>query len=306
MKKESFPGRPIRLILGVPPGSASDILARALAPTLSERLRQPVTVDMHLGESGVSGARLVAGSQADGYTLFMTTLGIHALGPSLRRAQPYDVVNDFSPVSLVARCPLLLAVHPSLAAHSLDELTLLARRRPGELTFASSAIGGAPHLAAELYMKMVKVDMTHICYERTQQLFADLVDGRISLSFNNIMSMLPLLSTGKLRGIAVTSATRLSMAPHLPTVAESGLAGYEITNWLGIVAPARVDPEIIARLNGAIVGALQADDVKKNLAACGMEIVGSSASEFARHIRSELARWAPVVRDCIAGNAVRP
>ena len=235
----------------------------------------------------------------------MTTLHILAILPSLHPAPPYDVVNDFSPVSLVARCPLVLAVHPSVAAHSVDELTILARERPGALTFASSAIGGSPHLAAKLYQKMANVHMTHVCYDHTERLFADLVDGRISLSFNNIMSMLAPLSTGKLRGIAVTSATRSSLVPHLPTVAESGLDGYEVTNWLGIVVPARVDPEIIAALNAAIVGALQSGGVKQNLAACGVEIVGSSASEFARHIRSELARWAPIVRDCITRNAVR-
>jgi tripartite-type tricarboxylate transporter receptor subunit TctC len=181
-------------------------------------------------------------------------------------------------------------------------LTFLARERVGALTFASSAIGGSPHLAAALYQKMTGVSMKHVCYERTQQLYADLVDGRISLSFNNIMSMLPLLSAGKLRGIAVTGATRSSVVPHLPTIAESGLTGYEVTNWLGIVAPAGMEPKAITTLNDAIVGTLQSNDVKPILAAHGMEVAASSASEFASHIRSELAKWAPLVRERIAGN----
>lgn len=305
MTAESFPDRPIRLVVAASPGSAADILARAVAPALSTRLRQTVTTELHQGENGVSGARLVAGSEPDGYTLLMTSLHIHAIAPSLHHALPYDVVNDFSPVSLVARCPLLLAVHPSVAAHSVNELTQLARKQPGILTFASSAVGGSPHLAAELYQKMADVEMKHVCYDRTQELYADLVAGRISLSFNNIMSMLPLLSAGKLRGIAVTGATRSSVVPHLPTMAESGLAGYEVTNWLGVVAAARVDPRIIATLNGAIVGALQSDAVKQNLTASGVEIAGSTASEFAHHIRSELARWAPIAKDRLTRNVIR-
>ena len=299
----TFPDRPLRLIVAASHGSAADILARAVAPPLSARLCRPVNVELHQGENGVAGARLVAQSRPDGHTLFMTSLHIHAVGPSLHAAPPYDVIKDFSPISLVARCPLLLAVNPSVPAHTLEELTLLARERAGALTFASSAIGGSPHLAAALYQKMTGVSMKHVCYERTLQLYADLVEGRISLSFNNIMSMLPLLSADKLRGIAVTGTTRSSVVPHLPTVAESGLPGYEVTNWLGIVAPAGVDAEVITTLNDAVATALQSAGVKQDFVACGMEIVASSAAEFARHIRSELTKWAPLVKERIAQNS---
>src|SRR5689334_17539748 len=208
MTSKPYPDRPIRLVIAASPGSASDILTRTVAPALADQLDAPLEVVPKEGGNGAVSAQFVARSVPDGSTLFMTSLHIHAVGPSLHPHLPYNVVKDFTPISLVARCPLLLAVHPSVAAHSVEQLTKLALAQPDTLSFASSAVGGSPHLATALYQQMTGVRMRHVCYERTQALFADLAAGRISLSFNNIMSMLPLLASGRLRGLAVTGRER--------------------------------------------------------------------------------------------------
>lgn len=290
-----FPLRPIRLILGASPGSASDFLARALAPELSRILGQPLAVELHPGDNGAKAASRVAASQPDGHTLFLTTLGIHAIAPNLVKRLPYDPLHDFASVSLVSRSPLVLAVHPSIEAESVAQLIDLARRLRGKLSYASSAIGGAPHLAAELFQAMAGIEMSHVRYERTQELYADLIAGRVALSFNNVMSMLPCLAAGKLRGLAVTGPERCQAAPQLPTVSESGLPGYEVTNWLGIVAPAGTSGESIAVLHNALAAALRTPAIAENLSRLGIEPLASTPEEFGAFADNELARWAPVV-----------
>jgi len=301
-----FPLRPIRLVLGFSAGSASDLLARLLAPELSRHLGQPVTIELHPGENGAKGARLVAASEADGHTLFMATLGTHAVAPNLASA-PYDPVNDFAPVTLVAQSPLILAVHPTLQAQTVGQLIALARSMPKRLAFASSAHGGAPHLAAALFQDMAGIEMTHLCYERTQELYNDLVAGRVALSFNNVMSMLPCLAEGKLRGLAVTGSSRCAALPGLPTVSESGLPGYEVTNWLGIVAPASTPREIVSAIHGAVVETLRSRPFAEHLAQHGIEPRGSPPDEFAALLRRELARWAPIVEKLrVLKNSLKP
>lgn len=303
MTKDSYPSHPLRLIVGASAGSAAAILARAFAPALAAELRQPLNIEFHQGENNESGAALLTQSAPDGYTILMTTLGVLAIRPNLHPETRAAAGSELTPVALVARCPLLLAVHPSVPAQSVDELTRYARAHPGELTFAASAIGGAPHVAAELYMSMTGVDMRLACYQSTHKLFDDLKAGRLSLTFNNIMSMLEPLAKGEFRGLAVTSAKRSAAVPALPTMDETGLAGYEITNWLGIVAPPRTAPPLVATLNSAIIAALNSDEVTRNLTACGMQAAGSSAAEFTRYIHSELERWAPIVKACAARKA---
>ncbi len=302
MTSKQYPDRPIRLVIAASPGSASDILTRTIAPALANQLDAPLEVVPKEGDNGAVGAQFVARSMPDGYTLFMTSLHIHAVGPSLHPNLPYDVRKDFTPLSLVARCPLLLAVHPSVPAHSVDELTRLAIAKPNTLTFASSAVGGSPHLATALYQQMTGVQMKHVCYDRTQELFADLVAGRISLSFNNIMSLLPLLANGTVRGLAVTGPERTPVAAQLPTLAEAGLPGYEVTNWLGIVGPAGLSAHIVATLNTAIARALQAPEIREKLEASGMQLAGSSSTEFATHIEHELTKWAALVKASMTGS----
>lgn len=286
----------IRLVLGFSPGSVSDEIARAIVEPLSAHLGKPVEIELLPGENGATAAQQVAASVPDGDTLFMATLGTHALAPHLSRKPAYHPLSDFAPVSLVTQSPLLLACHPSIPAASTRELIELARMHPGELTYASSAIGGAPHLAAELFQAMSGIKMRHVRYDETRQLYRDLEAGRVSLSFNNVMSMLPPCERGALRALAITSSKRNPAAPEIPTIAECGMDGYEVTNWLGIVAPKATPESTIARLSAAVAAAVQSDPVRNMLRAAGVVPCGSTPAEFARFIAGELDRWGPIVK----------
>jgi tripartite-type tricarboxylate transporter receptor subunit TctC len=286
---------PLRLVIGFSPGSASDFIAGLLAPELSRRLDREVIIERHAGNGGAIGARKVAASDPDGSTLFMATLGTHALAPYFAPDPGYDPVKDFRAVCLVSRSPLVLACHPSIAAASVQELIAAGRFAAPRFTFASSAVGGAPHLAGELFKMMTRIDMTHVPYARTEQLYEDLERGRVTLSFNNIMSMAPRVRQGLLKGIAVTGPQRSPLLSDLPTVAESGLPGYEVTNWLGIVAPARAPADAVSMINAGIVAALRTGEIAERLALAGVEPCGGGPEEFALHIGKELARWGPVI-----------
>ena len=286
---------PVRLVIGFSPGSASDFIAGLLAPELSRRLGRDVVVERHAGNNGAIGARRVAASDPDGTTLFMATLGTHALAPHFAPGLGYDPVKDFRAVCLLSRSPLVLACHPAIRAASVDELIAIGRSGAHRLTFASSAVGGAPHLAGELFKTMARIEMTHVPYARTEQLYEDLQKGRVALSFNNIMSMAPRLRQGILRGLAVTGSQRSPLLRELPAMAEAGLPGYEVTNWLGIVAPARTPVDTVHLLNAGIVAALRAEAIAERLSPAGIEPCGDTPEEFARHIEKELARWGPVI-----------
>jgi tripartite-type tricarboxylate transporter receptor subunit TctC len=297
----------IRLIVGFSRGSASDEIARALVPQLSRELGQSVDIELRPGNNGAPAAHEVAKAAADGRTLFMATLGTHALAPHLSDNLPYDPLLDFAPVSLIATAPLVLACHPSLRVSNARELIEQARERPRSLTYATSAIGGAPHLAAELFQSMSGIEMQHVRYERTEQLYEDLETGRISLSFNNIMSMLPRCRAGKLTAIGVTSAQRTAAAPTLSTIAESALPGYEVSNWLGIVAPKGTPGQILNDLRAATASTLRSSDVEHAFLAAGVTPATASI-EFADFIAAEMRRWAPVVnrfRDTGVADSVR-
>jgi tripartite-type tricarboxylate transporter receptor subunit TctC len=288
-------GQPIRLVIGFSPGSASDFIATLLAPELSRRLGCEIVIERHAGENGAIGARQVAAATPDGATLFIATLGTHALAPHFLPHPGYDAVEDFRPVCLVSRSPLVLACHPSIAAGSVTQLLAMSRTGTQRLTFASSAVGGAPHLAGELFKALAQIEMTHVPYARTEQLYEELQEGHVALSFNNIMSMAPRVKSGTLKGIAVTGPERSALLPELPTIAESGLPGYEVTNWLGIVAPARTPVDTIDRLNAAITAALGTPAIAGCLLQAGIEPCGGAPGVFARHIETELARWRPVI-----------
>jgi tripartite-type tricarboxylate transporter receptor subunit TctC len=297
----------IRLIVGFSRGSASDEIARALVPQLSRELGQSVDIELRPGNNGAPAAQEVAKAAADGRTLFMATLGTHALAPHLSDNLPYDPMLDFAPVSLIATAPLVLACHPSLRVSNARELIEQARERPRSLTYASSAIGGAPHLAAELFQSISGIEMQHVRYERTEQLYEDLEMGRISVSFNNIMSMLPRCRAGKLTAIGVTSAQRTAAAPTLSTIAESALPGYEVSNWLGIVAPKGTPRLILNDLRAATASTLRSSDVEHAFLAAGVT-PATAPIEFADFIAAEMRRWAPVVnrfRDTGVADSVR-
>lgn len=304
MSVRGYPDRALRLLLGFSPGSASDNLAQLIAPSLSLRLGQQVIVERHPGENGAIAAQLAARSAPDGYTLFMATFGTHAIAPCFRRDLPYHPLRDFAPVTLLARAPLVLADHPGLPATTVGKLIEIARTQDAALTFASSAHGGAPHLAGELFNLMAGVRMRHARYDDTRKLYADLVAGRVSVSFNNVMSMLPLLRDGKLRGLATTGRARLPVLPALPTLAEAGLAGYEVVNWLGIVAPAGTPREIIESLHAETSALLHAGEIHECLSSQGVEPAGKGPDAFALHIERELERWAPVIGRIAAACAV--
>jgi tripartite-type tricarboxylate transporter receptor subunit TctC len=299
---------PIRLILGFSPGSASDQIARALAPELLRQLGKPVEIELWPGNNGAHAACEVATAKADGKTLLMATLGTHALAPHLDEKLPYDPLQHFAPISRVAMAPLLLACHPSVPISNARELIEHARHHPGALTYGTSAMGGAPHLAAELFQSMAAIDMRHVRYDHTERLYEDLEAGRISLSFNNIMSMLPRCRRAMLKGIAVTSAGRAAVALDVPSMMESGLPEYEVTNWLGIVAPKGTPPLVVDELADAVAAALKTDAIEEAFLSAGVTPSASAPGQFADFIAAEIKRWGPIVarfRDTNASCALR-
>jgi len=289
---------PLQLVVGFSPGSASDYISHLIAQPLGEQLNRRVVIERIAGESGTLGAYAVSQRAADGNTLFIATLGTHALAPHARRARKnhaYDALADFTPVSLLAQSPMLLACYPSLPAHDVQAFITYARAHPGTLAYGTSAFGGAPHLAAELFQSVAGVELQHALYDETKKLYTDLEAGRIALSFNNITSMLPRCASGKLRAFGVTSAQRLAVAPHLPTLAECGLQGCEVSNWLGLVAPRGMPAEMTDTISLAAASVIHSATVAATLNAAGITPCGSTPTEFGTYIASELERWGPVV-----------
>ena len=291
-----YPSKPIRLVVPFPPGGTTDILARAVAQKLTEAWGQQVIVDNRPGAGGNIGSDLVAKAAPDGYTLLMGTVGTHAINPSLYARMPYDAQKDFAPVILVASVPNVLEVDPSLPVHTVQELIAYARANPGKLNFASSGNGTSIHLSGELFKAMTGVKMTHVPYKGSAPALADLVGGQVQLMFDNLPSSLGLIKGGKLRAIAVTSTARSSALPDVPTLAESGLPGYEASSWFGVLAPARTPPAIIAKLNAAIDAWLASPEAKDKLASQGAVAAGGTPADFAHWIAGETVKWAKVVK----------
>lgn len=285
---------PIRLVLGFSPGSASDDIARAIVPHWSRALGSEIEIELQPGKNGAHAAARVAAAKNDGRTLFMATLGTHALAPHLNPL-PYDPVHHFAPIALVAMAPLVLACHPGLGPASAAALIELARARPGTLKYGTSAVGGAPHLAAGLFEQMAGIEMAHVHYDHTPHLYDDLEAGRISLSFNNVMSILPRCRAGGLRALALTSAARSPAARDLPTVSESALPGYEVSNWQGIVAPRGTPQALIVEMSTALGAALASDAVGAAFEGAGVTACGTTPEAFAAFMDKEFTRWGPVV-----------
>lgn len=291
----------MRLVLGFSPGSASDQIARAIAPDLERAVGAKVNIELRPGENGAPAAAAVAAAAPDGRTLFMATLGTHALAPHLGEI-PYDPVRDFAPVSLVAKAPLMLACHPGLALSSAAALIERARREPRTLAYGTSAVGGAPHLAAGLFEQMAGIEMRHVRYDHTERLYEDLEAGRIAVSFNNMMSMLPRCRAGRLRALATTGAERSLAAQDVPTLSEDALPGYEVSNWVGIVAPKGTPRPVIDALSTAVAAAVRSSAVRAAFDDGGVTACGTTADAFETFIAEQIARWGPVVarlRDAI-------
>ena len=293
---QSYPTRPIRLVVPFPPGGTTDILAREVGERLSVSLGQPVVIDNRPGAAGNIGADLVAKSAPDGYTFLMGTVGTHAINTSLYTKMPYDHVKDFAPVILVAGVPNVLEVTPSLPVNSVADLIRLAKEKPGQINFASSGSGTSIHLSGELFKTMAGVDMTHIPYKGSAPALTDLIGGQVQVMFDNLTSSLPQIRAGKLRAIAVTSAQRAAALPNVPTIAESGLPGFEASSWFGILAPAGVPPTVIARINADVNQWLRTSDARDKLLAQGAVAAGGTPEQFAAHIRAETEKWAKVVK----------
>ncbi len=294
---QTYPSKTIRMVVPFPPGGTTDILGRVAAQKLGEALGQQVVVDNRPGAGGNIGTEAVAKSAPDGYTLLTDPGSTLTINPSLFAKLPFDPLKDFAPVSILAAVPNLLVVHPSLPVRSVKELIALAKSKPGQLNYASTGAGQSTHLSMELFKTMARVDMTHVPYKGSAPAVTDLLGGHVLLMFDNMPSALPHVKAGKLRGIAVSTAKRSPVTPDIPTVAESGLPGFEVSVWFGVLAPAGTPREITERLNGILVKALHSADVRERLSAQGAEPIGNSAAEFTAVMKRDLAKWAKVVKD---------
>jgi tripartite-type tricarboxylate transporter receptor subunit TctC len=295
-RAEDYPSKPIRFVVPYPAGGPLDTVARLLGQKVSESLKQPVIVDNRPGAGGNIGADFVAKSAPDGYTILMGAVATHAINPTLYGHIPYDPVADFIPITQVASTPNVLVVNPSVPAKDVREFVAYAKANPGKLNFGSGSTGSAGHLAGELFKTMAGVDMTHVPYKGAGPAMQDLVAGQIQLMFDNLASSLGQIRAGKVRPLAVTTAKRTSLAPELPTIAESGLPGFDINTWFGVFAPARTPQPVVDRLYTEFTRALAMPDVRQKMVDLGAEPVGNKPAEFAAYIRSEKDRYARVIK----------
>ena len=295
---QTYPNKPIRLVIPYAPGGATDILGRSIAQKLGDLLGQPVIVENKGGAGGNIGADLVAKAAPDGYTLLMGTIGTHAINPSLYQKMPFDPVKDFVPVSLVLTNQLVLLVNPGVPAMTAGELVTYSQLPDVDLYFGSAGNGSSHHLAGELLKARSGLKMSHVPYKGSGPAVADLMAGQIQVLFSDIAGALPYTQSGKLRPLAVGGSSRSALMPALPTIAEAlNLPGFDVSAWMGIFAPAGTPQPIVTRLNQAIVEITRMPDIVGKFAALGAEPIGSTQEQFARHIQAELAKWNKIVAD---------
>ena len=294
---QAYPTKPITIIVPFSAGGTTDILARVVGQALTAELGQSVIIDNRAGAGGNIGGQLAARSAADGYTLFMGTVGTHAINESLYKKMPFDPIKDFAPLSRVANVPNLLVAHPSQPFKTVPEMIAYAKANPGKLNFGSSGSGSSIHLSGELFKSMAKVDMVHIPYKGSAPAVNDLLGNQIAIMFDNMPSAIQHVRAGKLRAIAVTTAKRSPELPNVPTIAEAGVPGYEATSWFGLFAPSATPAPIVAQLNKAVVKVLGQADVKQKIADQGGEVVAETPAQFAAFIKAETAKWGKVVKD---------
>ncbi len=292
---QGYPAKPVKMIVPYPPGGPTDIVARVVAQKLSEQTGQQFVVDNRAGAGGNIGAEAVARSPADGYTLLVATTA-HAINRTLFKQMSYDLMKDFVPVSQLTAGPLVIVANPALPAKNVGELIALAKAKPGELTFASSGPGQSTHLAAELFDTMAGIKMTHVPYKGSAPALTDTMGGQVSLFFDTMLSAMPHVRSGKLKAIAVTSAARSPAAPDIPTVAESGLPGYEAIAWNGVLAPAGTPKEIVAKLNAELRKALESPEIRERFAAQGFAAAWRSPEQYAVFLNAEVDKWGKVVK----------
>ncbi len=293
---QNYPVRPVRMIVPFSPGGAADVPGRMLMQKLSEALGQQVVVDNRPGAGGTIGADLAAKAAADGYTLLMIS-NTHVISASLYKKLPYDSLNDFAPVLQFGDAPNVLVVHPSLPVKSVRELVALAKAKPGSIDFASSGSGSSQHLFAALFISLAGVKMTHIPYKGSAQATTDLLSGQVTVSFPGIAGMIQHIRNGRLRALAVTSLKRSPQMPEVPSIAEAGVKGYEASLWLGILAPAALPKDINARLNAEVGKILKQPELQASFRTIGTEIVYRAPEDFGEFVKSELGKWAWVVKE---------
>jgi tripartite-type tricarboxylate transporter receptor subunit TctC len=292
----AYPERAVRLIVPFPAGGAADMMARSLAQKLSEQLGQQVVVDNRGGAGGTTAAEAAIAANPDGYTLFFGTMGTQAINPALYPKLRYDPVKDFEYVSLTHTTPRVLVVHPSVDAKTVQELIVLAKKNPGKLTYGSAGNGSSSHLSGALFASMAGVEMLHIPYKGSAPLLNDLIAGRLSMTFDSYAVYGEHIKSGKVRPLGVTSITRITSAPDIPTISESGLKGYDVSNWLGLLAPKGTSQDVVARLNAAVVKASSDKATRDHLAASGIETTSSTPEAFKALVVKEIPKWAEVVK----------
>lgn len=291
-----YPSKPIRWIIPFPPGGAMDVMARALAPKMAESMGQPVITENRPGAGGIVGSEVVAKSPPDGHTLMIVSIG-QAVNSSLYPKLPFDPVKDFEPVTLVAIVPNVLVVHPSIKADSVAELVALAKAQPAKLNYASAGNGTSIHLAGELFASMAGVDITHVPYKGSGPAVTDLLGGQVNLMFDSITSANPHIQAGKLRALGVTSSRRSQALPNVPTIAEAGINGYDVSPWFAVFVSARTSKAVIERLQVEITKALKLPDIQERFASIGAEPMGSTPDQLAAHLKRETDRWSAIIRE---------
>jgi len=292
---QSYPSRPVRIIVPQSPGASTDITARLVAQGLNEAFKQPVIVDNRPGSSGIAGTELVARAAPDGYTL-MVVASSFSINPALGRKLPYDSIHDFTTVTQLSKFPNMLAAHPSTPVKTLQDVMALAKAKPGQVTYASAGVATGTHMTAELLRYMTKIDLLHVPYKGGGPAMTAAMGGQTQLIVATSVGLLPHVRAGKLRAIAVTSAKRSAAAPDIPTIAESGVPGYEHEPWNGMFGPAGMPKAVLARVNAEVVRVLHAPEAKKVLEGDGADIVGNSPEQFGAVLKAEIAKWTKVAK----------
>jgi tripartite-type tricarboxylate transporter receptor subunit TctC len=292
-----YPTRPVRIVVPATAGDGSDLLARTLAKAMSESMAQPFVIENRPGAGGSIGAAVVAKSVSDGYTLFLGNGSSHGVTPGLYARLPYDTVNDFAPIALIATAANVLVVGSDVPVTSYADFARLAREQPGRITIASAGNGSLSHLSVELLRSMARLDLLHVPYKGAAPGIADVAGGQVQAMIINIPSVMPLVKAGKLKALAATSASRPSSLPEVPTLAESGVSGYETLAWFGLLAPAKTPPEIVTSLHAEVQKALARPEVRETLARLGSEASGMGPGDFRTFIGSEIAKYSQVIKD---------
>ena len=292
----AFPAKPVKIIVAFPPGGGTDIVARLLAQRLGEAWGQAVIVENRAGASGTVGTEAAARADPDGHTLFMATMGNMTANRHLYPRMTVDPLRAFAPITKVVDVHFVFLANPALPAKGVHELIELAKQRPGEIAYSSSGPGGAPHLAMELFKRRAGIDLQHVPYKGSGPSMNDLIGGRVMLTMDSLVQSLPHIKAGRLKALAVLGPRRTALLPEVPTIAESGLPGYALTNWFGLLAPTATPKQVLVQLNGDVLRILKQEDLQKKIADLGADVVGNSAEEFGAAMRAESAQWAEVIK----------